>query len=67
MTELETKALCINCERGEAEIPILYFRFRGEERFICTACLPTLLHRPDKLVGRFEGAENIEPSHHAHE
>jgi hypothetical protein len=67
MADSAMKELCINCERGESEIPVLYFRFKGKERFICTSCLPTLLHRPDKLVGCLEGAESIEPSRHTHD
>jgi hypothetical protein len=58
--------LCVGCEKSDREIPILSFYFKGEERFICTSCLPTLLHRPGKLADRLIGAENIEPAQHGH-
>jgi hypothetical protein len=66
MSEMKSVGLCIHCDRGEEEIPILRFRFLGEEKSICSSCLPILLHRPDRLVGRLKGAENIVPATHSH-
>ena len=66
MEKTGTAYSCINCERSETEVPILRLRFNGEEAAICTSCLPVLIHKPERLVGRLEGAEVIEPSSHAH-
>ena len=57
---------CVNCERNDSEIPLLQFRFQDEQRWVCTGCLPTLLHKPANLAGRLPGAENIKPAKHAH-
>jgi len=57
---------CVNCERNESEIPLLQFRFQEEERWICTTCLPILLHRPENLSDRLPGAEGIKPANHSH-
>jgi hypothetical protein len=50
---------CINCGRSEGEAPLLEFRYQGEQRWICSGCFPVLIHRPDELAGKLEGAEDI--------
>lgn len=67
MSETNVNEVCVHCDRSEEEIPILRFRFMGEERSICSSCLPILLHRPGRLVGRLEGAEKILPAAHSHD
>jgi hypothetical protein len=67
MSESKNSGVCVHCERSEDEIPILRFRFMGKEKSICSSCLPILLHRPDRLVGRLEGAEDISPAPHSHD
>ena len=66
MGKNDTLHSCIHCEKSETEAPILRLRFMGEEAAICSSCLPVLIHRPDRLVGRLKGAETIEPSSHKH-
>lgn len=66
MTESGATPACINCERSQAEIPLLRFQFKDERFWLCSGCLPTLLHRPEKLVGRLPGAEDIPPVGHDH-
>ena len=58
---------CVNCARNESEIPLLQFRFQEQERWICTTCLPILLHRPGNLVDRLPGADSIKPAKHSHD
>jgi hypothetical protein len=55
---------CINCERTEEEMPLLNFDFKGEKVYICSGCMPVLLHSPAKLAGKLPGAEKIEPAKH---
>lgn len=62
-----TAESCINCGRGEQEVPLLSTRFRGAELVICTSCLPILIHKPQQLAPKLEGADTIgasEDSHH---
>ncbi len=63
MTDTD-KAACINCSRNDMEIPLLRLQFKGDGFWLCSACLPTLLHRPERLVGRLPGAEEIQPVNH---
>ena len=66
MENLDKSDACVNCEKSGLEIPLLQFHFQDVERWICTNCLPILLHRPSSLIGRLPGAENIKPAKHSH-
>lgn len=56
--------VCVNCDRNEAEAVLLAIRFRGMERWICSGCFPLLIHKPEKLAGRLEGAEGLRAARH---
>ena len=60
----ETKALyhCLNCNRPETEIPLVSLRFQGDQAWICSQCLPVLIHQPQQLAGRLAQAENLTPA-----
>lgn len=55
---------CLNCGRDETIIPLVSLRYAGEQAWICSQCLPILIHDPQRLVGRLAGAEHIEPADH---
>jgi hypothetical protein len=57
---------CLNCERTENQIPLVSLRYAGSEAWICSQCLPTLIHKPHNLAGKLIGAERIEPASHDH-
>ncbi|MDK2856788.1 MAG: hypothetical protein PWQ86_2001 [Bacillota bacterium] len=35
---------CFRCKVGEADRPLLPVRWRGESLWVCTGCLPALIH-----------------------
>ncbi len=55
---------CLSCNRSEKEIPLVTLTYSRKPMFICTSCLPMLIHHPETLVGKIEGAENIPPAEH---
>jgi hypothetical protein len=58
---------CLNCDTSENETPLLHLHYKKAELWICSQCLPTLIHAPQKLVGKIENAEQIKPAeHHKH-
>ncbi len=65
MTQLELTH-CLNCERTENQIPLVALRYAGGQAWICSQCLPTLIHKPQQLVGKLAGAENMEAADHDH-
>ena len=67
MTETKTPFTCLNCNRPETVIPLVSLRYAGSEAWICSQCLPILIHQPQRLAGKITGAENLpaaEPDHH---
>ncbi|GMU95570.1 MULTISPECIES: hypothetical protein [Ignavibacterium] len=55
---------CLNCNVSENEIPLVNLNFAGNKTFICSRCLPVLIHSPQKLIGKLDGAENIPSANH---
>jgi hypothetical protein len=55
---------CLNCNRSEADIPLVSLRHAGNQAWICSQCLPVLIHQPQQLTGKLAGAEKIEPAAH---
>ncbi len=64
MSELSSGTTCVLCGRGEGEVPLIAFRFKGEGRLICSQHLPVLIHDPAQLAGRLKGAEGLQPAEH---
>jgi len=56
---------CLSCNRSENEIPLVTLTYSAKPAYICSHCLPLLIHHPDQLIGRLEGAENIPPADHS--
>ena len=55
---------CLNCNRPETTVPLVSLRYAGDRAWICSQCLPILIHEPRQLVGKLAGAENITPAAH---
>jgi hypothetical protein len=53
--------ICLNCERSETVIPLVSLRYDGNQAWICSQCLPVLIHHPQKLAGKLSGAEAMIP------
>lgn len=53
---------CLNCNASENDIPLVNLIYAGQQTFICSNCLPVLIHHPQKLIGKLDGAENILPA-----
>jgi hypothetical protein len=59
-----TEPRCVNCDHTESEAVLIPIRFRRAERWICSNCFPLLIHKPEKLAGRLEGAEGLQAAGH---
>jgi hypothetical protein len=57
---------CLNCGRSENEMPLVSLLYKGEKVYLCSGCLPILLHSPAKLSGKLTDAEKIRPANHDH-
>jgi len=43
---------CFNCQRSENEGPLVSIRYRQQNGWVCTQCLPTLIHKADQLTNK---------------
>lgn len=55
---------CIVCGRDHDMVPLIHFRFKGNDLMICTQHLPVLIHEPGQLVGKLAGSEKLAPAEH---
>ena len=51
MSELNN---CLNCNRSENEMPLVVLSFRGESNWICSQCLPILIHHLHELESKLD-------------
>ncbi len=52
---------CLICERSEMDVPLLALRYRGEPGWICSQCLPKLIHQPQQLAGKLANVDGLIP------
>ena len=52
---------CINCEIEETSVPLVSLTFAQTPNWICTQCLPTLIHNPGKLEAKFKNMNIVDP------
>ncbi len=64
MSENPKLNYCLNCNASENEMPLVNLVFSGKPAFICSRCLPILIHKPEMLIGKIEGAEKIKAAKH---
>ena len=59
MTEMNDGIVCLNCNRADTEVPLLAMQFQGQSTWICSQCLPTLIHKPQQLAGKLQGIDPL--------
>lgn len=55
---------CLNCHRPENQVPLVSLRYGGQAAWICSQCLPVLIHKPQQLAGKLANAEHLTPAEH---
>lgn len=53
--------VCISCNRDESVVPLVSITFAQNPTWICTQCLPTLIHDPQKLTDKFNNMNTDNP------
>lgn len=36
---------CFNCQRSEMEIPVIGWQYQGQKVWVCSECMPLLIHK----------------------
>ncbi len=47
---MDNNERCLNCERSSDQVPLLRLKYAGKENWICPQCLPTLIHKPERIA-----------------
>lgn len=64
MSDITTPPVCLNCSRSELNVPLVSLRYAGSQAWICSQCLPMLIHQPQRLAGKLSGAEQFDAAAH---
>jgi len=57
---------CVHCERKSDQVPLIQINFQDKHYWICPQHLPVLIHKPQMLVGKLPGVENLKGEGHDH-
>ena len=57
---------CVHCERDSSEVPLVALRYQDKDAWICPQHLPVLIHKPQMLIGKLPGVENLSSEGHDH-
>ena len=55
---------CLVCGKASTEVPLISFRYRNADLWICPQHLPVLIHDPAKLAAVLPGADSLSPADH---
>ena len=61
---MDTQTNCRLCGLSEMHIPVVQARYAGEPIWVCSRCLPILIHKPEQLAGTLANAEQIPAGNH---
>ncbi len=56
MTINKTIRNCILCQRSDCDVPVVLWSYRENQFFVCSMCLPTLIHELEEVVIRLATA-----------
>jgi hypothetical protein len=54
--------VCLYCQRDSQTVPLILLDYQEQKMWICPQHLPILIHKPEQLIGRLPGAENLTAS-----
>ncbi len=46
--------ICFNCQRSEDEIPVISWKYQGQALWVCSECMPSIIHKWPQVVARME-------------
>lgn len=49
--------ICFNCQRSENEIPVLAWRYKGKIEWVCSECMPLLIHKWQQIAPKMQQPE----------
>ncbi|MET0103061.1 MAG: hypothetical protein ABW078_15115 [Sedimenticola sp.] len=59
MNPKKTIKRCLVCDRTSDQLPLMALEYNGAQHWICSQHLPLLIHKPEQLIGKLKGVENL--------
>jgi hypothetical protein len=53
--------ICLVYDRADQQVPLIQLQYRGQAYWICTQDFLILIHKPESLIGKLPGAEQLAP------
>jgi hypothetical protein len=50
---------CIVCGVTNQNAPLIHLDYKDQTLYICPTHLPVIIHHPEQLIGKVEGAEEF--------
>ncbi len=50
MDKEDSVVRCINCAQSEMERPLIRLRYSRREAWVCSGCMPVLIHQPQEMA-----------------
>ena len=60
MSDTKTDLTCLNCGSSETQVPMISIRFGGKPLWVCSRCMPVLIHEPDALAAKLAALDGGE-------
>ncbi|MET0046304.1 MAG: hypothetical protein ABW082_06765 [Sedimenticola sp.] len=59
MNPKKTIKRCLVCDQTSDQLPLMALEYNGAQHWICSQHLPLLIHKPEQLIGKLKGVENL--------
>lgn len=54
------KQVCFNCDRNEDMIPVIAWRYQGQALWVCSECMPLLIHKWQQVAANIQKVQKQE-------
>jgi hypothetical protein len=53
---------CVACDNTANDVPLISLDYKDQPLWVCPQHMPLLIHKPEALVGKLPGAEDMKPA-----
>lgn len=57
MEEKKEQHVCFNCGQSENTAPLVSLTYKGKPQWVCTQCLPQVIHHLENVISKLEAAK----------
>lgn len=53
---------CFNCDQSEMTVPLVSLRYAGRPAWVCSECLPLLIHQSHLVIHKLQADPETSPN-----